>query len=604
MMLVGGPVGATVLLVAGMALLINSMKTADEVTNTYRDSISDLEKTELKALIAQQERTAASIQATIDRTENQNQSIEANKKALQAQKDRLEEVTETIRLAREALDGQTEAVETATGVTQTMGTELDTAAKYIFTMKTGIVEVADEATTTAGVVKYFNEIIEASGTASKDAAKAQAEAWDAMVEDAIAATDTLIADKERQKELDKAGWDAMVAESVAATDAMIAESEKIAESQTRILEDVFGDMRKAVASDFEAMLSSGKISFGGLADAFKSMILKMVADWAASNIMGMIGKIAGIGGLQVGGQFNPVSAVGSLLSGGKALGALGTAASTASAGAGYVGLMASSGATIPGAAGGAAATGGGLLSGAGGAISSGVSAVGGGISSAVSAIPGWGWALGGAALVAKLLDSGGTMSANAGFLTHDVPGAKADQKFSVSAFDSGISPVGFARRESQDNARNVIEAFRAVDSGIVDLFAAAGKTLTVTGKEIGGFDEHGNPEGAFDGSDSEDGSARGTDMEGQLTAYARYLLSAAAGKGLIDNDRYTRLINSGNYADILDLGSKMIATIPQAATGIESIPYDNFLLNTHKDEAVQNRGDNKKLEMLDRRAHV
>src|SRR5690606_10171860 len=62
----------------------------------------------------------------------------------------------------------------------------------------------------------------------------------------------------------------------------------------------------------------------------------------------------------------------------------------------------------------------------------------------------------------------GYLRRNAGMLVGNTPGAKPEHTFSVDPFASGLNVTGFARREDQAAAMQVIESFRYADQVMVD----------------------------------------------------------------------------------------------------------------------------------------
>jgi hypothetical protein len=251
----------------------------------------------------------------------------------------------------------------------------------------------------------------------------------------------------------------------------------------------------------------------------------------------MIGNLAGISGL------GGTSALGTILGG------IGGGGGAAAAGAG--GAVAGAGG-IAGSIGGIASSAGSALGSVGSAALGGLKAIGGGAMNVLGAIPGWGWALAGLGTAAALLDKEPTYSSNAGFLLKDVPGASADRKFDVAPFASGFDPVGFARREDQSKAIEVIDAFRAVDAALAEIYAAAGSPLVpAVHQNIRAFSETGEGYGVYMGLAAEDGKSRGMPLEQQLAYYASEVVRGTQLGGYFGGAYFDKMNLSGSYTDII-----------------------------------------------------
>lgn len=401
----------------------------------------------------------------------------------------------------------------------------------------------------------------------------------------------------RIRELEAAKYDAAAAATKLGADTTAA---------AKSAEDNWQRTHEYLSTTFVDIWNNGKGAFRNLADSFTAMIKRMVAEWAASKLMNLMGFGSGSGG-------SATSIISNLFGGGGSGGGGGgfsvpgaiKAASTVSKLAGIGGTAATAANTVGPlasgyvAAGTTAATGGGIvasvtggLSAAGSAVVGGVSAAGSAAMTALSAIPGWGWALAGAALAAKLLDSGGTMSGNAGFLIHDAPGVSADRKFDVPAFASGFDPVGFARREDQAAATQVIDVFRADDAALTEIAKRAGITVNYANAPFGGYNEKGNGNGIFFGTANEDGKNTAVSIEAQRAKFVADWLRDLHGKAAHNVDQ--SLIN-----DAISAGSAnaMIARAAQIAgvanpdgshrNGLDFVPFDGYRAELHRGERVQ-----------------
>jgi tape measure domain-containing protein len=349
-----------------------------------------------------------------------------------------------------------------------------------------------------------------------------------------------------------------------------------AEAQAKALQDVSNMMRNDISSAFADMMMSGENAFDAIAKSFERMIYKMIADWAASGIMNFIGGLFGKEGL------GGTSTLGTLFSG---IGKKGTETAVE----GGTGIMASIGGGLK-AAGSAA-------SGLGTAALGGLKAVGSGAMSALSAIPGWGWALGGLALASKLLDDSGTFSSNAGFLLKDLPSVSADRKFDVAPFPSGFDPVGFARREDQGNAIQIIDAFRSVDGALAAIYEAFGSPLIpAVHQGIRAYDEKGQGYGVFMGMAAEDGKQSSLPLADQLAHYAAEIVRLTYQTGYFGQDTFNKISTSGSHEDIIaSLANALLGAQLDGShsRGLQYVPFDGYRAELHKGERVLTASENR-----------
>jgi len=198
----------------------------------------------------------------------------------------------------------------------------------------------------------------------------------------------------------------------------------------------------------------------------------------------------------------------------------------------------------------------------------------GGITNAAAAIPGWGWALAGTGALAAVLDKDETPSSNAGMLVGPAPGADASRTFGVDPFASGFQPTGFARREDQGAAMEVISAFAAVDARITQAIRDAGGQVNMSAATLSGYSETGQGAGVFLGMASEKGSGvQSVPMEQQLSQYAKDVLRHAGGI----SDEQKNAIFGG-----IDGSHRM---------GLSRVPYDGYRAELHAGEEVLTRND-------------
>ena len=348
-----------------------------------------------------------------------------------------------------------------------------------------------------------------------------------------------------------------------AAKAAAAKAERASQEAAKAAATAAADARKAwletheyLSDAFVDIMDNGGNAFDNIADAFEKTVKRMVAEWAASGLMSLFtgGGLSGFtssaftGG--AGGALGGV--IGSLFGGGSSNAVVSEIAK------GGVGGLAGT----AGAAGGTA---------------------GSAITGAIGAIPGWGWALGGAALAAKLLDSGGTMSGNAGFLIRGV--GNGDRQFDVPAFDSGFDPVGFARREDQGTAVQVIDTFRQYDSALTAIAKASGLNVNYNSNNFGGFNEKGNGNGLFFGTANEDGSNTAVGVDQQLSQFVGQWIKGLSGQ--VDQSLINDVLAAGDADSMIQRAAQIAGYDGSHASGLDYVPFDGYRAKLHRGERVQ-----------------
>lgn len=305
----------------------------------------------------------------------------------------------------------------------------------------------------------------------------------------------------------------------------------------RTAAEAWGRTHDYMSGVFVDLMNNGGNAFDNIAKSFEQMVKRMVAEWAASKLMDVFGMKAPSGG-------------------GGGLGTIGS----------ILGSIGKGGATQPGgvaATMGAGAKIGSTIASAGGAIGGAVSSAGSAIMSGISAIPGWGWAIGGAALLGSQLAKEETPSGNAGFLIRPVGGGDG-RTFDVPAFSSGFDPVGFARREDQGAAIAVIDTFRQYDAALTQIANAAGLNVSYNSNNFGGFSEKGTGGGLFFGSASEGGKNTAVPVEQQLNQFVGQWIKGLSGQ--VDPSLINDVLSAGS-ADEMVKRAAMLAGVPAFASG-------------------------------------
>jgi hypothetical protein len=367
----------------------------------------------------------------------------------------------------------------------------------------------------------------------------------------------------------------------AATQEGASQRAKAEEESARRQQEAYTRTHEYLTTSFIDIFNNGKNAFDNIAKAFSSMIQRMLAEWAASKLMNFIG--IGAGGTPTANPFSQIAsstlgtAVKSALGIGGGSAAAGTAG-TAAAGTGVGASLASAAGSVGTAiSGGAAAV--------GSAISGGASAAGAFVMAnpllAAAAV---------AAAAAAALAKEPTYSSNAGLLIHDAPGASADRKFAVDPFESGFAPVGFARREDQSAANQVIDVFRKYDASLTEIAKAAGLNVNFSNNPFGGFDEKGQGNGLFLGTAAEDKKGvTSAPIDQQLTQFTKQWVEALGGQ-VSPADREF-LLSSASADQLLEraatLGQAEMGRIDGSHyNGLDRVPFNGYMAQLHRGERV------------------
>ncbi|MFA5387269.1 MAG: tape measure protein [Candidatus Paceibacterota bacterium] len=369
-------------------------------------------------------------------------------------------------------------------------------------------------------------------------------------------------------------YDLEVAHDSAADSAK--ELEKASDTAAKEAEKSWRKTHDYLSGAFVDIMNNGGNAFDNIAKAFERTVQRMVAEWAASGLMGLFTGQGTSG-------FSMPSFGGGGSGGGGGLGNLSSLASAGGTAAQFLGGLSGSsavagtasfvGPVAPG------LTAGGLGASIGGALSSAGSAA----MSMLQAIPGWGWALGGAALAAKLLDDSGTMSGNAGMLIRPV--GDGDRQFDVPAFASGFDPVGFARREDQGAATQVIDVFRADDAVLTALAKASGIDVSYSANQFGGFNEKGTGSGLFFGTANEDGKNTAVSIEQQRTQFVSQWLKGLSGQ--VDSSLISDALGAGSADAMIARAAQLAGIDGSHANGLDYVPFDGYRAQLHRGERVQ-----------------
>lgn len=117
----------------------------------------------------------------------------------------------------------------------------------------------------------------------------------------------------------------------------------------------------------------------------------------------------------------------------------------------------------------------------------------------------------------------GYVRQNAGMLVGNTPGAKPGHTFEVAPFASGLQVTGFARREDQATAKQLIDKFSNIDSVFTSLVRDLGGSLHVT--SLAGLNQEATP----GSSGTYLGTGRDADIVGQVNWFVDQLADHVTG---------------------------------------------------------------------------
>ena len=387
----------------------------------------------------------------------------------------------------------------------------------------------------------------------------------------------------------------------------------------------------AWASLIKNTIENGKIDFGTFFDTVKSGFITMVSEIAAQNITNAIFGEGGLSGFLTNissgfgsiissiasGLGNIISSFVSQLTG---LNIGGTAASGGAAAAGGGGL-ASIGTSIAGAMGAA----GQFVSGAmGTAVGTNAALVG---PPTQAALAGAGFkaslatmgtkalafmtnpltlAVLGTALVAKMLDKGGTPTSTVGMTMAKTAGMSDENIFQTSAFASGFAPLGFKQNGTNSEAEQAMQPFRDLDMTLTEVAKSLGYNVNLAGHTFNGYGVEGTGAGTVMGSFVEEGKVKGTPIEQQMDRYATEWVHAVGVRNGLSAQVIRDIQGSGTFEDVLANSTRMpvdndtfnTATDNSTTTlsvdgkhqsGLGSVPYDGYIAELHAGERVQTR---------------
>ena len=377
----------------------------------------------------------------------------------------------------------------------------------------------------------------------------------------------------------KEGWKTMIAELMA----------------KKLMDAIFGNggvsgFLSSLSSGFSGIMSSISSGLGGIVSLFSGAISSLVSSLAsfvtgggsaatnavtsaASSAGGSVAASSATGTAATGGGLGTAMSTGVAAIGQFAAGLTGTAVGT--------GAVTAGGVAIAGPPTAAAAAGAGLSA----SLAAGASNVWAFMTNPIT------MAIAAIAIAAKLLDPSGTMSHNAGMLTGDFE-TDPSRKFNIDPFASGAQFYGMNRRASVEQAEGVVAGFRAIDASLSEAARGAGLSVNLSASDFIGTNEKGKGTGAFFGSAFEEGGSKGKSLEEQYTTFTKRWLTLVAGENGTDPAVLNNLLSLGSSQEIL------AAIDGSHASGIDRVPYDNYIAQLHEGERVQSVQEAQRTDLM------
>jgi hypothetical protein len=460
--------------------------------------------------------------------------------------------------------------------------------------------------------------------------KAGVDATSELGEQIVAATEQLYAEKaaidatnESTKALEKQHDESQKA--------IEAEAKRVAEEQSKAYET----MKNNISGFFVDLFENGKSAFSNLAESFKAMVMKMVADIIASKVLDYIAKIIGFTGSSTlasaasaitssaassaltsagGGAIS--STIGSILAGGGGAAASTAAASSIAAGTSTMAANAALAASTAGTAGASIAAGTSTMAANAAAAAGSTAAAGGGaaassgFANALATAGPYAAAVIAAYLAAKALDSGGTPTSTAGLTMAKTGGMSDANIFSMPSFESGFAPLGFKQNATNEQAMAAVAPLRELDAALTAITEGAGYGVNLSGHTFNGLGVEGSGPGTVLGMFVEEGKAKGKDIESQMDQYATEWIKAVGVRNGVSDAAIRDIIGDGTAPGIVAraqavLDSQSIGvmgpTTPAGMggsgttltidgshqNGLDMVPYDGYVAELHAGERVQ-----------------
>jgi|GEM_PF-3987237 len=144
-------------------------------------------------------------------------------------------------------------------------------------------------------------------------------------------------------------------------------------------------------------------------------------------------------------------------------------------------------------------------------------------------------------------DPDGFKNSMAGMLVGPTPNANPNGLFSVDPFASGFAPTGFADRRTKEEARAVIDLFRALDGSLDELIALLGGQVDLSQATLAGLGVEGRDgtNGTFLGQ-----GGRTDDITNQFDSYTRQFLAHVSG---INQELIDAALAAGSFEQAMEI---------------------------------------------------
>lgn len=364
-------------------------------------------------------------------------------------------------------------------------------------------------------------------------------------------------------------------------------------------------------------VTNGKIDFETFFDTVKSGFVTMVSEIASQNITNAIFGEGGLSGFLTNissgfGQIiqNIASGLGNIITGfvsqltGLNIG--GTAAASAGATAGGGGLaaigstiaggMSAAGQFISGAMGTAVGTGSTIVgaptaaAAAGSGLTGGLAGLGG--KAAAFLTNPFTLAILGTAIVAKMLDKGGTPTSTVGMTMAKTGGMSDGNIFQTSPFASGFAPLGFKQNGTNAEAEQAMQPFRDLDMTLTEVAKSLGYNVNLAGHTFNGYGVEGTGAGTVMGSFVEEGKVKGTPIEQQMDRYASEWINAVGLRNGLSSQVIRDVQGNGSFEEILANSQSVLRQYADNTAAANTAAANAATTNTQATEAITTNTNN------------
>ena len=191
------------------------------------------------------------------------------------------------------------------------------------------------------------------------------------------------------------------------------------------------------------------------------------------------------------------------------------------------------------------------------------------------------------AIVAKMLDKGGTPTSTVGMTMAKTSGMSDANIFQTAPFASGFSPLGFKQNGTNAEAEQAMQPFRDLDMTLTEIAKALGYNVNLRNHTFGGYGVEGTGAGTVMGSFVENGKVKGTPIDQQLDRYANEWIHAVGLRNGLSASVISDISGNGTFEDILANVQTVLQPHGSHASGLERVPFDGYIAELHSGERVQ-----------------